>query len=92
MKRIFALGLIGALLGAIGCTTTGTGEKSYTADSPPPLEKSAVKERVSRAPATPEVSKRVSAEEIDENNVEQQARRLQNEMSREKSSAMNTPR
>ncbi|MSR52167.1 MAG: hypothetical protein EXS09_02625 [Gemmataceae bacterium] len=92
MKRIFALGLIGALLGSIGCTTTGAKEKSYTADQAPPLEKTAVKERVSMTPAMPDLIKRVSASEIDEGNAEEQARRLQNEMSREKSSAMKSPR
>ena len=86
MKRIFALGLIASLVGAIGCTTTPK-EKSYTADSPPPLEKTSGKERVSLSPAMPEMKKRVSAAEIDEGNVLDKTRLLENDMRRDLSTA-----
>ena len=91
MKRIFALSLIGALLGAIGCTTTSK-EKSYEADRPPPLEKGSGKAQVSMSPAMPEMKRRVAADDIEEGNVVEQARKLQNEIAQEKSSALNTPR
>ena len=86
MKRIFALGLIASLVGAIGCTTTSS-EKSYVADQPPPLEKTGVKERVSMSSAMPEMTKQVSAEEIDENNVLDKTRLIENNLRRELSVA-----
>jgi len=90
MKRISALSLIAALATAIGCTTTSS-EKSYVADQPPPLEKTAVKERVSMSSAMPEMRKRVTEEEINEVNVLDKTRLLESEMRRDRSTAMVPP-
>ena len=73
--------LLAALVGAVGCTTT-TADRQWTADEPPPLATNA-------RPATPadvDPSKlpaaqtRVSAEDIDDQNYQEQARKLESEL------------
>jgi hypothetical protein len=80
MKKTFALATLIAGLVATGCTTTSP-EKKYTADQPPPLAKG---ERAgpTEIPATklPAAQTRASADEIDESNYQDQARRLGSEM------------
>lgn len=73
--------LLAALLGAVGCTTT-TADRQWTADEPPPL---ATNTRPA-APAEVDPSKlppaqtRVEPDSIDEQNYQDQARRLESEL------------
>lgn len=88
MKRIFGFVSIVALMGALGCTTT-SGPTNYQADSPPPLVKADAKPKQRAAlPPTTELNRRVSANEINEGNALDQARRLEANMTRERATAM----
>ena len=79
MKKAFALAVLLASLGAVGCTST-TPDKKYTADQPPPLAKG---ERSGAGPTTLEPVKLppsqvgVRAESIDEGNYLDSVRRLE---------------
>jgi hypothetical protein len=79
MKKLL---LLAALAGAVGCTST-TAERQWAADEPPPL--AAGTKPVAAAPEVdpsklPPALSKVSAEDIDDQNYRDQARRLESEI------------
>ena len=82
MKKAFILAAALAGLGTLGCTSTG-GDKKYTFDQPPPLEgarPAAVNPGVTTTlPATklPPSTVGVRAEDINDDNVIDQVRKLE---------------
>ena len=80
MTKRFALAALLVGLGAAGCTTTSA-EKKYQADEPPPLARGERAGPTTLDPVKlPPAQTRVSAEDIDETNLADAARRLESEM------------
>lgn len=74
--------LLAALLGAVGCTTT-TADRQWTADEPPPLATNTrpVASVTELDPTKlPPAQTRVSADDIDDQNYHDQARKLESEL------------
>ena len=80
MKKLL---LLAALAGAVGCTTT-TAERQWTADEPPPLATGTRPVAASTPEGDPSklpaAQTRVSAEDIDDQNYQEQARKLESEL------------
>ncbi|HKB02174.1 MAG TPA: hypothetical protein VKD90_08145 [Gemmataceae bacterium] len=81
MKTLVGILLTAAALGAVGCTTT---EKSWVADEPPPLAKSDPSTTTVDPVRLPAGAGRVSADDIDETNYSDAAKRLQTEFNNDK--------
>ena len=77
MKKLVAIMLTAAALGAAGCGTT---EKTWVADEPPPLAKSDPLTTTIDPVRLPAGGARVSADAIDDTNYQDAARRLETEI------------
>ena len=96
MKKTFALATLVAGLAAAGCTSMNTNPDSrYKADQPPPVQKSGTVGQTELAPVKIPIARtNASADNIDETNLNDQARKLESEMKVEKRAMTqaNTPR
>lgn len=77
MKLLVGMMLTAAVVAAAGCGTT---EKSWVADAPPPISKGDSATTTVDPVKLPAANTRVSADEIDETNVRDQAKRLESEL------------
>ena len=79
MKKLL---LLAAVLGTVGCTTT-TADRQWTADEPPPVATGtrpvAARDEVDPSKLPPAQS-RVAAEDVDEQNYQDLARKLESEL------------
>lgn len=83
MKKLIGMTMGAAILAALGCTTTSP-EKKYTADTPPPVIKNADGRTELPSTRLSDSKKRVSADEIDENNYVDKFRLLDNDIRSDK--------
>jgi hypothetical protein len=81
MKTLAGIILTAAALGLAGCGTT---ERSWVADEPPPLAKGDPGTTTVDPVKLPAANTRVSAEDINDDNYADQARRLQAELNADK--------
>jgi hypothetical protein len=87
MKKTFALATLLAGLAAAGCTTMNptTPDRKYQADQPPPIAKGGAAGQTELAPVKLPIARtNVSADNIDDTNVNDQVRKLESELKVEK--------
>jgi hypothetical protein len=80
MKKFLALA---AVLGAIGCTSTGksTMDNKYAADAPPPIQKNTRPTADGDPmPKLPPSQTRVNPDDIDDSNYKDMSRKLESEL------------
>ena len=92
MKKLIAIGFMAMFMGSLGCTTmsswmpgSSSAEDKYKADAPPPIQKneSGISEIPKSRVKISDSRHRVTADEINDQNYLDQARRLENSMQNE---------